>query len=145
VSELISDGEDHMGDPLAMVDELKKQNVRVFSIGVGTADGELIPIRDRQGQVSFLKDNQGNVVKTRLEESVLRDLAIQTGGFYVRSAPGNFGLDRVYKEGIAQLQTAEQESRRARVFEERFPWFVGAALLLLLIEATLTERRRKNA
>lgn len=142
---LISDGEDHEGAPLEMVDELKESNVRVYSIGVGTPDGELIPIRDQQGRVSFLKDNQGNVVKTRLKEQVLRDLALQTGGFYVRSAPGDFGLDRIYREGIAGLQTAEQEARRARVYEERYPWFAGAALLVLLLEASLIERRRKNA
>jgi Ca-activated chloride channel family protein len=139
---LISDGEDHEGRPLAMVDELKKNGVRVFSVGVGTAEGELIPVRDQAGRVSFLKDRDDNVVKTRLQEQVLRDLALKTGGFYVRSAPGDFGLDRIYKEGIASLQTAEQESRRARVYEERFPWFVGAALLVLLLEAAVLERRR---
>lgn len=142
---LISDGEDHDGEPLKMIEELKQHHIRVFSIGVGTPEGELIPVRDTSGRVSFLKDNAGNVVKTRLEESVLKDLALNSGGFYVRSAPGDFGLDRIYREGIAQLQTAEQESRMARVYEERYPWFVGAALLTLLLEATLIKRRRKKA
>lgn len=142
---LISDGEDHGGHPLKMVDELKKANVRVFSIGVGTSEGELIPIRDSQGKVSFLKDHQGNVVKTRLQEDVLRDLALKTGGDYVRSAPGDFGLERIYRERISGLQKAEQEARMARIYEERYPWFVGAALLVLVIEATLTKRRRKSA
>lgn len=139
---LISDGEDHDGDPLGMVDELNKNNVRIFSVGVGTPEGELIPVRAKNGSVSYLKDSQGNVVKTRLKEETLRDLALKTGGFYVRSAPGDFGLDRIYNEGISQLQTAEQEARLARVYEERFPWFIGAALLVLLLEATVLERRR---
>ncbi len=140
---LISDGEDHRGNPIELVDELKEKNIRVFSIGVGTPEGELIPQRGQNGQISFLKDNQGNVVKTRLKEDVLRDLALQTGGFYVRSAPGDFGLDRIYRDGIAGLKTAEQESRMARVYEERYPWFVGGALLLLILEATILDRRKK--
>jgi len=143
---LISDGESHEGDPLRLVDALKKANVRVFSIGVGTPEGELIPLRDREGRVTFLKDRQGQTVKTRLRETELRELALRTGGFYIRAAPGDFGLERVYREGIHHLKKDEQDARLTKVHHERFGWFLGAALLLLAAEGLMPfmKERKKS-
>ena len=141
---LVTDGEDHEGDPLSLIPELKAKNVRVYAVGVGTAEGELIP-DEASGHAGFLKDRAGNVVKSALHEDVLRRLALETGGAYVRSTPADFGLERIYDQGIAQLKRAEQAGRLSRIYEERYPWFVGAALLLLLAEAlvSLRERRRE--
>lgn len=129
---LISDGEGHTGDPLSLLPELKKEKIRVFAIGVGTLQGDLI-----QTSEGFVKDSKGNVVKSALNENMLEKMALETGGFYIRSAPGDFGLERVYQQGIAQLQREERESRMAKRWTERFPWFLGAALLCLLLEASL--------
>lgn len=126
---LITDGEDNDGDPMQMAEQLRKENIKLFSIGVGTTEGDLIPIQE-----GYVKDSQGQVVKSSLNEGLLEKLASTTGGFYVRSAPGDFGLDRVYKLGIAGLQRGEQETRLAKVYEERFGWFAAAALLFLLAE-----------
>ncbi len=129
---LISDGEGHTGDPLALIPRLKEENIRVFAIGVGTLQGELIQTSD-----GFVKDDSGNVVKSSLNEDMLERIALETGGFYVRSAPGDFGLERVYQQGISELQREERESRMAKIWQERFPWFIGASLLLLLLEAAI--------
>jgi len=129
---LITDGEDHEGSPLKMAGELNAENIRLYSIGVGTAEGELIPSAN-----GYLKNEQGQIVKSTLNETLLEKLASKTGGFYVRSAPGDFGLDRIYRRGIAGLQRDEQETRLAKVYEERFAWFAGAALLFLLSEGLL--------
>jgi len=126
---LITDGEDHEGDPIRMAEQLRKDNIKLFSIGVGTLEGELVPSTE-----GYVKNAQGQVVKSSLNEGLLEKLASETGGFYVRSAPGDFGLDRIYKLGIAGLQRNEQETRLAKVYEERFGWFAAAALLLLLAE-----------
>lgn len=126
---LITDGEDTEGDPMQMAEELHKENIKLFSIGVGTTEGDLIPTKE-----GYVKDDQGQVVKSSLNEGLLGKLASSTGGFYVRSAPGDFGLDRVYKLGIASLQRGEQETRLARVYEEQFGWFAAAALFFLLAE-----------
>ncbi len=131
---LITDGEDHEGDPLKIVKKLKEKRIKLFSIGVGTADGELIPAADGRG---YLKDENGRVVKSTLNETLLEKLASGTGGFYVRSAPGDFGLDRIYQLGISNLQRDEQETRLAKIYKERYGWFIAAALLLLLIEGSL--------
>lgn len=136
---LISDGEGHEGDPLTMIPRLKEQNIRVFAIGVGTREGELIQTSD-----GFVKDKKGNVVKSALHEDVLERIAFETGGFYVRSAPGDFGLERVYQQGIAELQREDREARMTKSWTERFQWFLGAALLLLIAEAGIRPTRRNG-
>jgi Ca-activated chloride channel family protein len=140
---LVTDGEDLEGDPLGLIPELKEKNIRVYAVGIGTAEGELIP-DEAEGRAGFLKDRQGNVVKTVLREDALRRLALDTGGAYVRATPGDFGLERIYDLGIAQLKRAEQAGRLSKIFEERFPWFVGAALLFLLAEALVAPRQRSR-
>jgi len=140
---LVTDGEDHEGNPAQLIDELKKKNIRVFAVGVGTLQGELIPTSDNQGHLSFIKDQQGQVVKTALKEDALQQLALGTDGIYVRSASGDFGLERIYDQGIDQLQRDEQETRMVKEYEERFMWFLAAGLLMLLIESLLSDRTRK--
>jgi len=138
---LVTDGDDLEGDPLAVIPELKAKNIRVYAVGIGSAEGELIP-DETEGHAGFFKDRQGNVVKTTLHEDVLRRLALDTGGAYVRATPSDFGLERIYDLGIAQLKRAEQTGRLSKIFEERFPWFIGTALVLLLGEALIAPRKR---
>ena len=132
---LLTDGENHEGHAEQLVKKLKKANVRLYSVGVGTAAGQLIPLGNGQG---YLKDSNGNVVKSSLNEKLLEKLARETGGFYVRSTAGDFGLDKIYDQGISGLQRDEQESRMSKVYTERYGWFLGAALLLLLAETGLS-------
>ena len=139
---LITDGEDHEGDPLALLPELKEKGIRVYTIGIGTLEGEMVPAGDGQG--GYFKDRQGQIVKTALKEDVLQKLALGTGGTYVRSAPGDTGLERVFNESIANLKRSEQENRTAKIYEERFVWPIAAALLLLAWEALLGDRRKAN-
>ena len=139
---LITDGEDHDGDPLALLPELKEKGIRVYTIGIGTLEGEMVPAGDGQG--GYFKDRQGQIVKTALKEDVLQKLALGTGGTYVRSAPGDTGLERVFNESIANLKRSEQENRTAKIYEERFVWPIAAALLLLAWEALLSDRRKPN-
>ena len=140
---LITDGEDHEGDPLALLPELKEKGIRVYTIGIGTLEGEMVPAGDGQG--GYFKDRQGQIVKTALKEDVLQKLALGTGGTYVRSAPGDTGLERVFNESIANLKRSEQENRTAKIYEERFVWPIAAALLLLAWEALLGDRRKHHA
>ena len=139
---LITDGEDHEGDPLALLPELKERGIRVYTIGIGTLEGEMVPAGDGQG--GYFKDRQGQIVKTALKEDVLQKLALGTGGTYVRSAPGDTGLERVFNESIANLKRSEQENRTAKIYEERFVWPIVAALLLLAWEALLGDRKKTN-
>ena len=137
---LITDGEDHEGNPLAWLPELKEKNIRVYTIGIGTLEGEMVPAGDGQG--GYFKNRQGQIVKTALHEDVLQKLALGTGGTYVRSAPGDTGLARVFNESINNLKRSEQETRTAKIYEERFGWPIVAAFFLLAWEALLSDRRR---
>lgn len=139
---LITDGEDHEGDPLSLLPELKEKGIRVYTIGIGTLEGEMVPSDDAQG--AYFKDRQGQIVKTALHEDTLQKLALGTGATYARSAPGDTGLERVFNESINQLKRSEQESRTAKIFEERFVWPIAIALLLLVWEALLSDRRKVN-
>lgn len=141
---LITDGENHVDDPLSRIPELTEQDIRVFAIGVGSDEGELIPIRGRDGRMEYLKDRDGNVVKTTLQESVLKDLAGRTRGVYVRAAPGDFGAQAIVDRGLAQLGREQGQDRRMKVFHDRYPWAVGTALALLCWEAALGLGRRKS-
>ena len=139
---LITDGEDHESNPLDLVDKLKEKRIRVFAIGIGSLEGELLPATDGQGHPGFFKDRNGQVVKSALKEDVLQKLALATGGAYVRSAPGDTGLERVFEQGLASLKRDEAESRMVKSYEDRFGWLLGIALLLLAVEAALGEQRR---
>jgi Ca-activated chloride channel family protein len=134
---LISDGEGHTGDPLALLPRLKEEGIRIFAIGVGTIEGDMIETSD-----GLVKDREGNVIKSHLNEGMLERMAFETGGFYVRSAPGDFGLERIYQQGIAELQREEHDARMSKSWTERFQWFVGSALLLLIIEAGIRPTKK---
>jgi len=139
---LITDGEDTVEDPLQVIPELAKNNIKLYAIGVGSPEGELIPIKDQSGRETFLRDRSGNVVKTSLNENVLARLALATGGAYLRAQPGQFGFERLIQDEWSKLQTSEGEVQRIKVFEERAGWFIIAGALLLVVEAARSERRR---
>jgi len=140
---LITDGEMHGETNERLTKALKEADIRVFALGVGTPDGELIPVTDDKGTVSFLKDNKGHVVKSSLNEGLLETLALDTEGMYVRSLAGDFGLDRIIEQGLAPLQRADLDSRMLKHYEERFPIPLALALLLLGLESALG-RATKN-
>ena len=132
---LISDGETHTGDALDYIEPLQQAGVRLFAVGVGTPDGELI-----HTDKGFVKNRAGEIVKSRLMESELETLAHETGGFYLRATPGNLGLERIYESGIAPLQRSLREEEWREVRTERFPLFLGSALVVLFIEKLITPR-----
>ncbi|MCG8429739.1 MAG: VWA domain-containing protein [Candidatus Omnitrophica bacterium] len=138
---IITDGENHEGDALLAAREAKKEGVVIHTVGVGTRDGELIHLRSNEGRGVFLKDNRGNVVKTRLEEKTLREIALITGGSYVRSRPREFGLEALYRQKISVMEKRDIEGAMARHYHDRFQIPLGIALLLLFAEM-LTGKRK---
>lgn len=139
---IITDGEDHEGDPIKAAELAKEEGVKIFCIGIGTNEGELIPITDEKGNKSFLKDKSGNVVKSRLDETALQKIALTTGGSYVRATSKEFGLDLIYKEKLSDMEKRELESKMAKQYEERFQIPLFLAFLLLAGEILVSERKR---
>lgn len=136
---LITDGEDNEGRGLEAARKAAGKGVRVFVFGVGDAAGGPIP---GAGQGGFKKDGQGAMVLSRMDEESLRRIAAETGGTYVRSVAGDLDLDALYFDGIRSRTTAQTlKSGKIRIEEERFVFFLLPALLLLLIEGFIPERR----
>lgn len=138
---IITDGEDHQGDPLKAAEEAKKEGIKIFCIGIGTKEGELIPVTDEKGNREFLKDKSGQVVKSRLDETILQKIALATGGSYVRATNKEFGLELIYKEKLADMEKRDLESKLAKQYEERFQWPLFLAFLILAMEFLISERK----
>jgi Ca-activated chloride channel family protein len=138
---IITDGEDHEGDPVKLAESVQKEGIKIFCIGIGTNEGELIPIRDESGNKGFLKDRSGAVVKTRIDETTLQKIALATGGSYVHASSKEFGLDLIYKEKLSQMEKRELETKMAKQYEERFQIPLVAAFLLLVLEFLISERK----
>ena len=141
---IITDGEDHKGNALSAAVEAKKEGIAIFCVGIGSKDGELIPLKTQDGQIGFLKDRQGNVVKSRLDETLLQKIALTTGGSYVRSSATEFGLELLYRERLSKLEKRELEGKLAKHYEERFQIPLALAFLLLLLEPLVNERKKSR-
>ena len=114
---LITDGEDHQEDPVAVASELAAQGVRVYVVGIGTPQGVPIPVTDEDGQVAgHMRDRSGTVVMSRLDESTLRHIAETTGGAYYRASPGGDEMDLVYDNHHV---TGESGIREQRIYTVR--------------------------
>ena len=130
---LLTDGEDQGTEPLKVAEQAKQRQVKIFAIGIG--GNEAIPITTSDGDL--IKDRQGKLVLSKLDETTLQQLAITTGGSYVRSVSGDFDLQQIYDKGIREKisdQEFAENSGKRRVWHEHFYLFILIALLLLVIE-----------
>ena len=132
---LITDGEGHDQGGEAAIAQAKAQGAIICAIGIGTPEGTPLKIN---GEI--MEDNEGKMVVTKLGEPLLQQLAEATGGIYTRSRNDSFGLEEI----IARLDEMEATELSVMTFEEydeQYQWFLGAALLLLIIEMLIFERR----
>ena len=136
---LITDGEKTEGEATEAAKRAAEQGVKIYTVGIGTPEGELIPLG--QGE-SYVKNRDGQVVKSRLDEQGLQDIALASGGAYVHGAGASLGLEEIFDDHIAKMEHRELESTLQRRFEQRFQIPLALALLLLLIEPVLGERKR---
>lgn len=139
---IVTDGEDHEGGIDAQLERAVESGVRIHTVGVGSGGGAPIPeLDDRGRRRGFLRDTDGNVVTTRLDESTLRRIADETGGSYVRVGMGGTALEELMDEVAAGGDEA-LDARQVTDFEEQYQIFLGLAFALLLAEALLPERTR---
>lgn len=137
---LLTDGEDQDSDPLGAAKAAAKRGIKVYTIGLGTPKGEVIPLRDAGKSVRFKQDLYGKTVVSKLDETTLQTIARETGGAYYRSQKGNFEVDRIY-EDIRKLTQQETGSGWVMEQEPLYRYPLLAAILLLLLEWVLSERR----
>lgn len=135
---VITDGENHEDDPVAAAEQAAELGVRVFTIGVGSPEGKPIPY---EGEL--LKDKDGEIVVTRLDENILKEVAKTGKGVYVRAGTSEFGLNPV----IDEIKKMEDEKYSSIVFEEydeQFMYFLALALLFFVIEQLVGDRKPKR-
>ncbi len=141
---IVTDGDNLEGDPLASAKKAKETGIKIYCIGIGTPEGELIQIVNDQGEKEFLKDNNGNFVKSRLNERLLQQIALTTDGRYVRSSGAEFGLDYIYAHELAKLPKHDIEAKMKKHYFDRFQIPLSIAFVLLLWETCLMPGRRKK-
>ncbi len=140
---IISDGEDHENDAaIKAAQEAAKQGVHVYTIGMGLAEGAPIPEYNQYGrQKGYRKDRDGKTIITRLDEEMLQKIASAGNGIYARASNSNVGLERVYND-ISKLDKTEIEAKVFTDYEDQFQWFLGAAIVLLLIEVLISSGKK---
>jgi Ca-activated chloride channel family protein len=141
---LVTDGEDLSENGLKAAEEAKAQKMIVYTIGVGTPKGELVP---QPGDASgkFIKDRDGNFITSRLDEKTLAKIADATDGLYVPLGNMGQGFDIIYRQKLAIVPKEVHGERKRKVPIERFPWPLGAAILLLSADFLITGRKSKWA
>lgn len=137
---LITDGEDHEGGVDEAVALAAEAGVRVYTVGVGSPEGELVPAGDRDGS-GYLKDRRGQVVKSRLDEQTLKNIADKTQAVYVRGSATQLGLETLYNDYLSKLDKRERKSTLEKKLEHRFLWLLVPALLLVVAEPRWRARR----
>jgi Ca-activated chloride channel family protein len=140
---LITDGEDHGSQPIEAAKSAAEKNVRIYTIGIGSPDGELIPDVGIDGRPDFLRDDQGSVVKTRLDENSLRMIAVETGGAYYRNSAAGTELDEIL-EDIAGLERSKQGEYQTVARIDRYQIPLGIAVFLFVLIPFVPERPRRR-
>jgi Ca-activated chloride channel family protein len=139
---LVTDGEDLDGEGITAAEHAAKSGVKIFTVGVGSATGELVPVPDENGGTEFAKDENGQLIKSHLDETTLKKIAEVTGGMYQPLGAQAEGLTKIYDEGLAKFTREDLSSRQAKVPLEKFYWPLLGALLCLLGEMFIGNRRR---
>jgi Ca-activated chloride channel family protein len=141
---LFTDGEDNDANALEAAQAAAKDGMKIFTIGIGTPEGEILRIRDAKDRIDYLRDAEGNAVKSRLNETLLQQIAGATeGGFYL-PLRGARTIDTLYEKGLAPLPKSEGQEKLIKRMHERYHWPLGLGILLLLVEMLLPERSRKR-
>lgn len=140
---IISDGEDHEENAVEAATEANKKGIAVYTIGMGLPDGTPIPLYNQYGKrTGFRKDADNNTVVTRLNETMLQQIAAAGQGLYIRANNSSTGLEKIFDE-INQMEKSEIDSKVFTDYEDQFQWFVGLAILLILAELLLSASRKK--
>lgn len=137
---LITDGENHEDDAKAVAAKAKEAGIRVLVVGIGKPEGSPIPV---PGTNRFIKDRQGNVVVSKLNEDMCREIAQAGGGIYVRCDNTNTATRAIQKE-LDKMATQEIETQIFTDYNEQFQSFALIALLLLVIEYFVFNRKNKS-
>ncbi len=137
---IVSDGEDHEENTASLAKEATKQGIKIYTVGVGSEKGAPIPIRNSGAVVTYKKDNKGEVVITKMVETILRDIANEGNGKYINGNKTQETIDTI-EDILLKAEKSEFETKKFADFKDQFQWFLGIGLLLLIIDVLLLEKK----
>jgi Ca-activated chloride channel homolog len=140
---LFTDGEDNDEGALAAAENAAKAGLKIFTIGIGSAEGTLVTVKDANGNTDYVRDEKGQVVKSKLNEKLLQDIAAAADGFYL-PLRGADTISTLYERGLAPMPKSEGQEKMVRHYREQFQWPLTAAILILLAEFFLPERKKSK-
>lgn len=139
---IITDGESHEDDPLEKAKEAVSEGIVIHTIGIGSAEG--VPISmNINGKQEFLKDQEGNTVITKLDENILKQIAVAANGMYVRASNTNIGLDQIFDE-IRKMKKQELEGTMYTEYNDQFQIFAAVSILFLLLDFMFMDRKNRK-
>ena len=139
---IITDGENHEDNPVAIADDAAKAGIIIHTIGIGSTEGVPIPVITN-GRRDYLKDVDGNTVISKLDEDILKKIAISGNGNYVRASNSNIGLDQIYDD-IKKMKKQELESTMYTEYNDQFQFFAAMTLFLLMVDFIIMERKNRK-
>jgi Ca-activated chloride channel family protein len=142
---LFTDGEDNDSEPGALeaAQAAAKAGVKIFTIGIGSAEGTLVTVAGADGNTDYIRDEKGQVMKSKLNEAFLQQIATTAGGFYLPLRGANT-MDTLYERGLAPLPKSESSEKMVRRYHEQYHWPLAIAILLLIAELFFPERKRER-
>ena len=139
---IITDGENHEDDPVTAATEASKSGIVIHTIGIGSTDGVPIPVASGSS-TEYLKDVEGNTVITKLDEDILKKVAVAGSGNYVRASNSNIGLDQVFSD-IKKMKKQEMESKMFTEYNDQFRILAVLALIILIADFLIMERKNRK-
>ncbi len=141
---LISDGESFENDPIKSAEVAAKSGMTIYTIGIGSPNGDPIPrFNNKNKLLGYLKDKKGTVVLSKLNETILKQIASIANGHYFNSNLGAFVIDKVYKE-ISKKEKQKLEESLLTLHKDRYQWVLVLALILLVFETLISSRKNIN-
>lgn len=137
---IISDGEDHSEVSASIAEEANEEGIRIFTIGVGDTKGGPIPIKRNGVVLNYKKDQNGETVITKLNESTLKEIAEEANGAYINGSNTNEVVESI-RDILNKMDKKEFEAKQFADFKDQFQWFLAAAIFFLFIDIFLLERK----
>ncbi len=139
---ILSDGEDHEYDENEFISTLSDSGIIILSVGLGSTKGAPIPIKENNIVKSYKKDDKGEVVITKLNDELLKKIATQSSGKYIKGDNTSLVVDEIINE-LKEMDKKEFESKQFVSFKDQFQWFLGAGLLLFLVNSIIFDKKTK--
>ncbi len=140
---ILTDGENHEPNALEMAQEAQNKGIVVYTIGMGLAKGAPIPKYNKYGQKDYRTDREGNVIISKLNEKMLKQIAAEGGGKYIRANNTKTGLNALFDE-LNKMDKVAMDTKVYSEYEEQYQYFIGFGLLLLIINFLIASKKNKR-